>query len=360
MAQRVEHLVPQLDGARLNERVGHGDRRVVDGRVEHRLAELGLDRSLLLLGEVSADVLAQLVERVEAGGVGSQLVVELRQNSRAHLLDGDRELGWSAGEVVGAVVVGERHVDRALVARAGADELLLEAGDQAAAAQLDHLVVALAALEQLAVDRPLVVDDDEIVLLGSTLDRLESREVLAQVLELVRDTLLVDLRLPLADLEAGVVAKRRGRTHADLEGERQRLALRRIVAEVELRLSDRHDLCLAERIGVPRADRAANRLVEHVLAPDAADEDRRRDFALAEAGHTRVARESSRGLREALLDLGSGDLGVDADARFGQLCEGGLDGGGHRRRRTIPWRRALTTCGSRADRPAWILRSGRA
>src|SRR5205085_11411938 len=99
---------------------------------------------------------------------------------------------------------------RALVAGTRADELLLEAGDQASAAQLDDLVVALAALERHAVDRALVVDDDEVALLRGTLDRLESREVLAQVLELVRDALLVDLRLALADLEAGVVAERRG------------------------------------------------------------------------------------------------------------------------------------------------------
>ena len=55
------------------------------------------------------DVLAQLVERVEARGVGGELVVELRQDLAPDLLDGDRELAVLPGEVLGLVVVGEAH-----------------------------------------------------------------------------------------------------------------------------------------------------------------------------------------------------------------------------------------------------------
>ena len=51
-----------------------------------------------------------------------------------------------------AVLVGEASLERALLARGGADQPLLEAGDQAPGAELEELVAALAALERLAVD----------------------------------------------------------------------------------------------------------------------------------------------------------------------------------------------------------------
>ena len=41
--ERVQHALPQLARAGVDERVGHVDLRVGDDGVEHRLAELGLD-----------------------------------------------------------------------------------------------------------------------------------------------------------------------------------------------------------------------------------------------------------------------------------------------------------------------------
>src|SRR3954471_17280172 len=54
--ERVEHLVPLLAGACLDERVGHVELGVLDDRVERRLAELGLDPRRLGLGDAGADV----------------------------------------------------------------------------------------------------------------------------------------------------------------------------------------------------------------------------------------------------------------------------------------------------------------
>ena len=45
---------------------------------------------------LAADVLAQLVERVEAGGVGGEVVVELGQLLALDLVDRDGELGLAA------------------------------------------------------------------------------------------------------------------------------------------------------------------------------------------------------------------------------------------------------------------------
>ena len=49
-----------------------------------------------------------------------------------------------------------------LVVRLGADQLVLEARDQAARAELDRHALALAALERLTVDLALEVDDDAV------------------------------------------------------------------------------------------------------------------------------------------------------------------------------------------------------
>ena len=63
------------------------------------------------------------------------------------VLDLDGELRLLAGDVLGAVVLGERRRDRALLALDGADQTLFEAGDEVARAELDELVAALAAGE---------------------------------------------------------------------------------------------------------------------------------------------------------------------------------------------------------------------
>src|SRR3954447_14157893 len=139
VAERVDHLVVELVRARVDEGVGQVDLRLARGGVEHRLAELGSDLLLLALAQAVAEVVAQLLERVEAGGVDGEVVVELGEVLALDLLDRDRELRRPALEVLGAVAVREGHRERALLARLGALELLLEALDEPAAAELDEL-----------------------------------------------------------------------------------------------------------------------------------------------------------------------------------------------------------------------------
>ena len=68
------------------------------------------------------DVLAQLVERLELGRLGGEVVVEVGQVLLAHLLDRERELRRLAGQVGGLMIVGEGDLDRALVAGRGAGQ----------------------------------------------------------------------------------------------------------------------------------------------------------------------------------------------------------------------------------------------
>ncbi len=97
--ERGHRLLEQLVGARVDELVGHLDLGLGDGGVEHRLLELALDRALLGLAQPRGDVLAQLGERVEAAGLGRELVVELGQPLLLDLVDGDLECRLLAGEL---------------------------------------------------------------------------------------------------------------------------------------------------------------------------------------------------------------------------------------------------------------------
>ena len=106
------------------------------------------------LGEALGDVGAQLLEGVELGGLGGEIVVELGQDLLPHLLDLDREDRVFAGELLGLVVVGEADLDLARLAAAGAGQLLLEALDQLAAAELEQVVVALPPSKALPSSRP--------------------------------------------------------------------------------------------------------------------------------------------------------------------------------------------------------------
>src|SRR4051812_23611767 len=161
MGLAVDHVVRDVD------------LRLRDDRVERGLAELVAHPALVELADPARDVLAQLVERVEAAGLQRELVVELGHALLADLLDVRLEAGGLAGQLLGAVVVGEADLEGAVLARLRADELVLEARDQPAGAELDRLAAALAALERLIVDVAGVVEHYEVAVLRLALDRLE-------------------------------------------------------------------------------------------------------------------------------------------------------------------------------------------
>src|SRR3954468_23910023 len=358
MGEGVEHLLPQLARARLEQRVGDLDGGVGDRGIQRRLTELGLDALLVGLAQARADVLAELVERVEAR-LGGEVVVERRELLRLELLDGDGEGRLLAREVGRAVVVRKGDRDGAVLAGRCALELFLEARHEAARAELDHLVAPLAAGEPLAVERAHEVHHDEVAALGGALDGLQAPGALAQPLDLLVDRLVRNRRLALADLELLVLPEHGLRAHADLDGELQRLALARQVAHVEVRLADGHDGGRGDRGAVPRGDRVAHRLVEDCVAADALDDDGGGRLAGAEAGDAHGAAELARGLRDALLDLLGGDLRLDAHARVGELGDGGGDGNGHGRQTTIPSPNAPPARRVGRVRAAWTRRGRR-
>ena len=297
----------------MDQALGHVDLGVVGHRLQHRLFELALGGPLVGLGQTLAEVLAQLVERVELGRLGGELVVELGQPLGLDLVHGDLERRRLAGELLAGIVVGERHLDGLDVARGGAEQLLLEPRDQVAGAELDQLVAARAALERLTLERADVVDDDLIARRRGALHGLERRHPVAQLLDLLVDRRLLHLGLTPADLDALVLAELGLRADADLDRELQRLALVGKIGHVEVGLADRGDPGLVDRVDVPVAQRRPHGLVEHGLAAEAADHDRRRDLALAKARDPHRGPESLGGLLQAALDLVGRDLGRDAN-----------------------------------------------
>ena len=145
------------------------------------------------------------------------------------------------------VVGGERRPRPCGRRRPCAGELLLEAGDEPAGAELEQLVAALAALERLAVDRALVVHDDEVAVLGGALEGVQARGALAQLLDLLVDLLVVGRRARGADLERPCTRRARLRAHADLDRERQRLALAGQARRRRVGVADGRDAGVVDR-----------------------------------------------------------------------------------------------------------------
>ncbi len=121
------------------------------------------------------------------------------------------------------------------------------------------------------------------------------------------------------DLEAAVLAQLGLRKHADLDRELERLPLRGQLAEVELGIADGHDPGALDRVGVPARERVADGFLEHGLAPDALDHQRRGHLPAAKAGELQLAPELARLALQPALHLAGGNLHLQAHARVAEL-----------------------------------------
>ena len=211
-------------GARVNQLLGQLDPRRVGGGVDRGLAELRLDPALERGGDPASDLLAKLVQRLELGRLRGKLVVELGQVLLPDLLHGDREARLLARQALGLVVVVEPHLHRALVARCRAGEGLVELGQQAIRAELDHQVGGVRALERLAVDGPRVVDYDQVAGGGGAVHGVKAREPLAQPIQLGLNRVSGNLGLRPTHLQPLVLAELRGGPHRHLDREGELLA----------------------------------------------------------------------------------------------------------------------------------------
>ena len=101
--------------------------------------------------------------------------------------DGDVEGGFLAGQMRRAVVVGEGDGDLLLVAGLGADQLVLEAGDEFLRAEDQRLGGARAAVEGDAVDLADIVDGDAVAFLGLAVLGLVAAGRFGDALDLLLD-----------------------------------------------------------------------------------------------------------------------------------------------------------------------------
>ena len=136
----------------LDHRRRHSHRGVGDRRLDDPVAVLALDHRLARRRQAGAHVVAQRRQRVELAGLLGELVVERRHDLLFDLLHGHGEGHGLALEVLGLVVGGELQVEARRVADGQAFEVLLEARDEVALADLEHVVVGLRALERHVVD----------------------------------------------------------------------------------------------------------------------------------------------------------------------------------------------------------------
>ena len=229
------------------------------------------------------------------------------------------------------MVVRERDLDPALLPGLGADQLALEALDEASRAELEHEAARLAALEGLPVERAGEVEREEVALLGLAVDVLERGHRLAQLVELLGDLGLGHLRLATADLDPLEVAELGVGTDPDVKAEAERPALFRQVGELHLGLADGRDLSRGDRVLVPAGESVAERLLEHRWTADALHHDLRGHLPLAEARRLEVLAERHGGVLERMLDRARLDLDLHAHARVGQVSPLGAERPRHRR-----------------------------
>src|SRR5262249_38631764 len=124
----------------------------------HALANLGAH-----LGETT------LFDTVAA----EEFLVDFRKRLFLDRLYGEVQLGRLAGELTVAVSCRKHHVQRALLARPGLLETLLELGHRLTAAEHHMHVGEITALERLAADASLVIDPYPVCLVRSAIDRRE-------------------------------------------------------------------------------------------------------------------------------------------------------------------------------------------
>ena len=159
----VPQLMRDLLGFLLDHRGGQIKADHLVQLVQHRALHHGAGGPGIFGFQAFLDLAAQGVQAFGAELLG-QIVVQLRLGGGLHVLDLALEHGGFAGQVLGAVFLGESDLDVLLVTRLAADQLLLEAGDEAVRAQREGIILGRTAFESLAIDLAEEIDHDLVAL----------------------------------------------------------------------------------------------------------------------------------------------------------------------------------------------------
>ena len=193
-SEPAELVVHHLD-LLVDEHVGQVDRRVGDGVLDDPVGE-GVAGAIQRVGlEPLPDVGAQVVEGREVAEAREEVLVEVRLDLLAQLLEVDGEVGRLSGQAGLAVVLGEGDVEGGRLADLEPDEIRLEPRDQALLAQDERHPIRGAALERLAVAGAHERDDRVVTVPGAAVvDGPEGRVLVAQLLDDLVDPGVVDHR----------------------------------------------------------------------------------------------------------------------------------------------------------------------
>ena len=211
------------------------------------------------------------------------------------------------------MLVREANADLALLARAHADDGLVDLGQHGSLADRKGVAALAVGLEPLGGEG--VVDDDHIAGGGRALHAAELRVLLAHLLEGVVDVLVGDRRGRVLDVEAVVLAERDGGLdlHHRLEAERRRLPR---AARPQVGLVDGLELGLADRLAIDVGDQVLGDLAADVIGEVQLDQ-RARHVPLAEAGQARLLLDAAVGALPLLVHHVEGRLDGEAPlARF--------------------------------------------
>ena len=135
-------------------------------------------------------------------------VVDRRRQALLHLLHLDIECRVLAGEIGGAVIGREGHLDGALLARFGPGQLVLKSRDEPSRAELDRDILTLAARKFHVANLADKVDDDQVTALGRAIDRLRFALRLGQPFDRAVEILLGHFGYQPLDTETGEIGLR--------------------------------------------------------------------------------------------------------------------------------------------------------
>ena len=122
-----------------------------DHRVDELLFHRVVGRVLLLMLELLAQILFQLIQGVEFADVLGKLIVGRGQLLALDFMQLALEYHRLAGELLRMVFFGEGDVNVKLLLGAVAGDLLFKSGDKLAGSQLERIALALSAVKGNAV-----------------------------------------------------------------------------------------------------------------------------------------------------------------------------------------------------------------
>src|SRR5215213_10964075 len=307
-----EHLVYLL----LHHGLGDLDVHLLSHGVEHAGTEFAVHPPLRGFLELLAHSGAQLVQRLELARLLGELVVERRQVTGLYLLDVHVEQNRLIPERLLRVVRGEGNPELLALSGLHPQEVLLEVREKLAAADLEHVVLGLAALKRLTRGHPLaaeVYDDEVAVPDGPVLDRRERRELPAHLLELLVHLLFGHRGLASGHLDTLVLTERCLGPDGDGSRKLEALLLVQRLVEVDLGPVYGPQVGLDDRLRVPGRQPLLESLVVDVVAAKVVLDHAPRRLARPEAGDPDLPPQLAHLSLHPRPDRLGGHLDVEAD-----------------------------------------------